>query len=301
MKEWNDELRAGTVLNGKYRIETCEGRLRHSKHEFSSYIYRAGMPDGKFCTVYEYFPDSWDCVAERDDRQHVCWDLEKVRKRMLQYRVSSEISSPEAFLEDIFRRFCADAELCVHACENGLSPAFCQITCDTFRANGTCYVVLPEDRPEYTLCDVALKHRNPLDEGEVKAVIRNCLDDLAVLHGQGISHGAISPWSFVFSEGRFILTGFGKPKARKFSSLADWEGPVSEGPIWFETDSPEWYNSYPSENDVDSVAILRVLRFCAREGSWRDSTWDTELMRSGSRHEPETFEDDPCMDGELPF
>ncbi len=301
MRHQNDELKAGTILNGRYRIESCEGRIRHSKHEFSSFIYRATTPDGEVCTIYEYFPDSWDCVAKRDKRQQVCWDLKKIQQRMLQYGTSSETLSPDAFLDDIFRRFCADAELCIHACENGLSPAFCQITCDTFRANGTCYVVLPEEKPEVTLCDVALKNRNRLDEDEVKAMLRDCLEELTVLHGQGIAHGAISPWSFVFSEGIFILTGFGKPKARKFSSLADWEGPVSEGPLWFEPDSPEWYNSYPSENDVDDVAILRILRFCAGEENWYHSTWDTELMRSGTGKEPETLEDDPRVDGELPF
>lgn len=264
------QLACDTVLQGQYRIRECIGRLRHGEYEHSSFVYRAECPDGRFCTVYEYFPDDWNCAAKRCANQEIRWDMDMIRERITQYSGASSNVSPTAFLEETFRRFSANAQMCRSF--HGQISETCNLNCDVFREHGTCCVVLPETRMQ-SLYDLIQSRGTLSTASEAERLLRDCLEGLSTLHAQGITHGGITPFNVGFAKGISVLTEFGKPKARQFSSLADWDGPVSEGALWLDADSPEWYNRLDSEQDADTVAIARTIRFCLT-GEWNESAWD---------------------------
>ena len=109
---------------------------------------------------------------------------------------------------------------------------------------------------------------------DAKSLIISCWEDLKKLHKYGIAHGAVSPFNIVFYQGRFVLTEFGKPKARKFSSLVNYWGPISESAYWEDNDSPHWYNNFNSEIKADTVGIMRILRFCLKN-EWNGYDWSS--------------------------
>ena len=268
-------LKPGTYLRGAYRIISYKGRIFHFEYNCSTFIYQAERIDGRSCLVYEYFPDNWDGIARRDEKQNVLWDYEIMRtSRRLDPLTEA---SPEDLLNHIFEDFSRDAKKCQSAYLKGIRLGSCQIECNTFMDNGTCYVILPKLDSQYTLYDYIKKNGTFGDRKTAESLVQNCWEDLKYLHIMGITHGAVSPHNIVYDNGRFVLTEFGKPKARCFDSLVYYDGPYSEAAFMqdYNPDSPFWYSHFESEKTADEVGILRTIRFCLT-GEWEESAWDKE-------------------------
>ena len=279
--EWGElklALKPGTFHTGTYRIISCAGRIVHYQYDCSSFIYQAEGIDGRSCLVYEYFPDNWDGLATRDEKQNVLWDYEKILK--LRHLVSLTEASPADLLNHIFEDFSRDAKKCQSAYQKGIRLSSCQIACNTFIDNGTCYVILPKLNYQYTLYDYIKKNGIIGARKTAESLVQNCWEDLKYLHIMGITHGAVSPHNIVYYNGRFVLTEFGKPKARCFDSLVNFDGPFSEAAfgVEYDPDSPSWYSRFESEKTADEVGILRTIRFCLT-GEWEESAREEEYDR----------------------